>query len=340
MSAPLVVNTTDGTVWTRRGALRGGEPLYAPAGVCGCPEFVMATLAELAEHGISGSADVLPVPVGPQPWSQAEAKDEFERILREKFRLEDALTKSRRDAARARRERDLIRERVSEPYGCTHCGHTKRSHGRQYLSGVGMHAWERPTDEQVKDRMLARRAARMPMDVEELRARVAELEAAAYVAPSPSCTRCYGADAARFVAKGGPTTPCRVCGPSQVEQLEARVAELEAERHTTNEALDDAVQALRERQVEREALVERMRAGQRWQRGRNPELVSENLISQSELREIFGIPLMSPWDDEDPLTQTFAPTQVLREVPDGEHAAIVRHDYRVGRDLPETGGAR
>jgi hypothetical protein len=30
-----------------------------------CPNFVMATLSELAEHGIAGSADVLPVPVGP-----------------------------------------------------------------------------------------------------------------------------------------------------------------------------------------------------------------------------------------------------------------------------------
>jgi hypothetical protein len=38
--------------------------LYAPESVQTCPNFVMATLAELAEHGIAGSADVLPVPVG------------------------------------------------------------------------------------------------------------------------------------------------------------------------------------------------------------------------------------------------------------------------------------
>ena len=67
MSAPLVVNTTDGTCWTRRSVTRGGLALYAPQGVCSCPEFVMATLPELAEHGIAGSADVLPVPVGPEP---------------------------------------------------------------------------------------------------------------------------------------------------------------------------------------------------------------------------------------------------------------------------------
>lgn len=62
MSAPLVVNTKDGLCWLRRAVTRDGLALYAPEGVCVCPEFVMATEAELAEHGIVGSADVLPVP--------------------------------------------------------------------------------------------------------------------------------------------------------------------------------------------------------------------------------------------------------------------------------------
>lgn len=111
-------------------------------------------------------------------------------------------------------------------------------------------------------------------ELERQRARVAELE---YVAPSPSCTRCYGADAERFVAQGGVTAACPVCGPSELEQLRARVAELE-EQH--------------------EALAERLRAGQHWQRGRTPELVSENYVSQPELRSIFGIPLTAPWDED------------------------------------------
>lgn len=64
MSAPLVVNTTDKTVWTRRAVTRDGDALYAMAGVEDCPAMVMATLAELAEHGIAGTADALPVPVG------------------------------------------------------------------------------------------------------------------------------------------------------------------------------------------------------------------------------------------------------------------------------------
>ncbi|MFK0062672.1 hypothetical protein ACIQTN_26025 [Streptomyces werraensis] len=67
MSAPVAVNTADGTCWTRRGEKRDGEALYAPEGVCNCPPFVMATLAELAEHGIVGSAYALPVPVREEP---------------------------------------------------------------------------------------------------------------------------------------------------------------------------------------------------------------------------------------------------------------------------------
>jgi hypothetical protein len=65
MSAPLVVNTQDGMVWLRRAATRGGVALYAPQDVCQCPEFVMATYAELEGHGIAGQADALPMPVGP-----------------------------------------------------------------------------------------------------------------------------------------------------------------------------------------------------------------------------------------------------------------------------------
>ncbi|MFF9123213.1 hypothetical protein ACF09J_07925 [Streptomyces sp. NPDC014889] len=64
---------------------------------------------------------------------------------------------------------------------------------------------------------------------------------------------------------------------AELEQLRGRVAELEAQS---------------------EALAERLRAGQRWQRGRTPELVSENFVSQSELRSIFDIPLTAPWDED------------------------------------------
>jgi hypothetical protein len=64
VSAPLVVNTVGGTVWTRRPVKRDGVDLYAPQKCAVCPEFVMATYAELAEHGIAGESFALPMPVG------------------------------------------------------------------------------------------------------------------------------------------------------------------------------------------------------------------------------------------------------------------------------------
>ncbi|NEY33035.1 hypothetical protein GTU99_12675 [Streptomyces sp. PRKS01-65] len=102
---------------------------------------------------------------------------EIERLNARVAELEAAVAEAARDAVRARLERDVMRERVSEPYGCAYCGVGQRSHGRRYIGGAGMHAWERPSDEQVKDRMLARRTARVPVNVEALRVRVAELEA-------------------------------------------------------------------------------------------------------------------------------------------------------------------
>ncbi|MFC8424007.1 hypothetical protein ACFUN7_24535 [Streptomyces sp. NPDC057236] len=73
MSAPLVVNTRDGVCWTRRTVTSGGIALYAPEQVRTCPGFVMATIDELAEHGIVGSADALPMPVGPEPRAEPRA---------------------------------------------------------------------------------------------------------------------------------------------------------------------------------------------------------------------------------------------------------------------------
>ncbi|MGW0495087.1 hypothetical protein ACWD0Z_06490 [Streptomyces sp. NPDC003007] len=88
MSAPLVVNTRDGVCWTRRTVTSGGIALYAPESVPTCPDFVMATLPELAEHGIVGSADVLPVPAGPEPvagpalpWAHVMADDDLHGFL-------------------------------------------------------------------------------------------------------------------------------------------------------------------------------------------------------------------------------------------------------------------
>jgi len=41
----------------------------------------------------------------------------------------------------------------------------------------------------------------------------------------------------------------------------------------------------------------------------------------------------------DRMTATFAPVASLRE-PEGEHYATVHHAYKLGHDLPETGGTQ
>jgi hypothetical protein len=72
VSAPERVRNADGVVWERRAETRSGLPLYAVEGVCKCPAYVMATLAELAEHGVQSSElaavvaelGALPMPVG------------------------------------------------------------------------------------------------------------------------------------------------------------------------------------------------------------------------------------------------------------------------------------
>ncbi|MEU8469556.1 hypothetical protein AB0F30_16810 [Streptomyces sp. NPDC029006] len=45
------------------------------------------------------------------------------------------------------------------PMGCRWCGIDQRPHARQWKPPVGWHAWEQPTQQQIKDRMLARRTA-------------------------------------------------------------------------------------------------------------------------------------------------------------------------------------
>lgn len=78
-------------------------------------------------------------------------------------------------------------------------------------------------------------------------------------------------------------------------RLRARVAELESEHLVVNEALDEAAKALRTHRGRINALVARLRAGQTWRQGRTPPLVSQDYVSQDELRSIFGIPLTAPW---------------------------------------------
>lgn len=44
--------------------------------------------------------------------------------------------------------------------GCRHCGLPVREHMQRWSAHAGWHKWVEPTQEQIKDRMLARRAQR------------------------------------------------------------------------------------------------------------------------------------------------------------------------------------
>ncbi|MFE2712322.1 hypothetical protein ACFXKI_10095 [Streptomyces mirabilis] len=152
---------------------------------------------------------------------------------------------------------------------------------------------------------LVRRADELVTENAQLRARVAELEAqrdrrrVRLVALQNDALNMRGTLSPNGEDNKVPFTLGETLTPA-VEWLVNRVAELELERHSTNEALDDAVQALRAKQDE---------------------------------------PAKGPTPDESASRWTafFAPVASLREDP---HDSPLHHAYRVGHDLPETGGAQ
>ncbi|WP_405960747.1 hypothetical protein OG235_27670 [Streptomyces sp. NBC_00024] len=274
---PVAVTTADGTSWVRRAVTRDGRGLYAVDGSCKCPEFLMATLAELAEHGIQGMADVLPVPVpvGPEPLSA-------ERL---------AEITARADAATA------------GPW-CTDAWEIYQ--GAEYVPGISFWIGEtcRGTSELGQDR----------------------------------------ADAA-FVAAARSDVPALV---AEVRRQAARIAELEAERHSTNEALDDAVQALRAAQDRITDLEESPLA---WAEELDSKSLDNFLIALAAATEYE--PLSGAVDEIHQLVRAFrkaAQAQDEREpdvdgagrtyesyYPERSVKASGDHLYRVSHDLPETG---
>jgi hypothetical protein len=105
---------------------------------------------------------------------------------------------------------------------------------------------------------------------------------------------------------------------AELESLRARVAELEDERHSTNEALDDAVKALR-------AL----------ERPSGPDALMRAFAPTKALR-----PEERAAGESDPGRRAAWRMLAGRSL-EGEHYAAVHHDYRKGRDdLPGLGGQR
>lgn len=66
--------------------------------------------------------------------------------------------------------------------------------------------------------------------------------------------------------------------------------------------------------------------------------MSEPITNLDDAVSALGaLPMPVGPDAPDKLTQAFTPVAPLREEP---HDSPLHHDYRIGRDLPETGGAR
>jgi hypothetical protein len=56
---------------------------------------------------------------------------------------------------------------IVNPSGCRYCGINAREHARRWKPLVGWHKWAQPTQEQIKARMLARRAAQSAAEDDE-----------------------------------------------------------------------------------------------------------------------------------------------------------------------------
>ena len=197
--------------------------------------------------------------------------------------------------------------KLVEPYGCGRCG-IPLPHGQQTGPG-GLHGWERPSQEQMLSRMKARRLARVV-------AREGALPMPSGPEPRDVEDELTGANLSLWEEEQATARLRWALASAQRGRrvLRARVAELEAERHSTNESLDDAAKALR---ADRDRIAEL------------EQVIADAPASYALMDRAAAV--------ADRLTRTFAPTQALRE---GEHYAATHHDYRpgLGRDLPGTGG--
>lgn len=268
---PLVVNTADGSCWTRRAVSRDGRGLYALAGsVAEVPDEVLVSLADLAELGIVGSAFALPMPVGPVPRSELDqARDDVMGACLARWEEEQDNARLRLALASAKRGRSQLRAKVAELLAERHS-----------------------TNEALDDAVQALRADRA--ESEPPRIRKHHPDCAAVVQAGAPCT-CppdfTGEDPDDLADEDGCTCPDTGRG----------------EPHDVDCPQADAPGPY-------DAVV--------------PAVGSDS----AEMRELRAALTGSP----DAITRQIAPLQALREDP---HDSPLHHDWRLGRDLPETGGA-
>lgn len=244
---------------------------------------------------------------------------------------------------------------VVEPSACTWCTIARRGHGRQYADAVGWHEWAQPSQEQILTRMKARR-----LQLAVARAGALPVPAGGERTLDVVEEELTGVNLALWeeIEAYARLRLALAAAKRDRSRLRARVAELLAERHSTNEALDDAVQALRAGSELALPWAHEMPDGDlsgflndlvsaamgRWRS--EPEVPDRTVLADIEkVCADWRTPGEGYRSDPEPMpdavSKVFVPVASLRE-PEGEHYPVVHHDYRpgLGRDLPETGGAQ
>ncbi|MFE2383953.1 coiled-coil domain-containing protein [Streptomyces misionensis] len=156
---------------------------------------------------------------------------------------------------------------------------------------------------------------------------------------------CDRVDTLTAVAKGNKRHVAALVVQLQNMQRErdaamARVAALEAERHSTNEALNDAVQELRAR---REMPTSRPLPDRDIRCGCGHDGAEHQHAGArcwAQLPRELGQPVrVCPCEEFRPVSVVESAARLVRYLaPEGEHYAAVHHDYRVSHDLPPLGG--
>lgn len=325
MSAPESVRTKDGITWTLRTVTSSGIALYAPKGVCECPAFVMATLAELAEHGIQSAElaaavaehGAFPMPVGPVPPVDAD--------------------------------------RAKAPWG-------RDGDGRPLL-GPGAHWTDVPevVDQElarIQGRVDEAQSGHwyVASDTEAWRpAGTVRTNVDGYQRTVGQCTNMRPADLALVLHAHDDLSWCL----EMLAKSRARVAELEAEHagqgdgcscpptdppHQVGCPLDGvgrgvefAVQYPNSETVMKETVSRDRRRAEASLRAHR----EVDAVMWRDCRVVQRAAPDGPWVEAAPdaVTQPFAPVAALREVLDGEPYAYVHHEHRTPHDLPELGGA-
>lgn len=319
----------------------------------------------------------LPMPVGVQQPPFPPAPRDFEEKLRQDVaRLQGLLAEAVAAKHLADRERDLMRERVSEPFGCKYCGAEKRWHGRRSVSGLGVHGWERPSDEQVKARMLARRAARLAVDVAHDAGRRDRYAKALYEFVNGALVWEACDDPASWLEEADAAI---VVADAEQAELKAQLAEFDAlELGAVDGRISAACQdpehptwlrkpgdkrgcpwcRIAEVEALKPAAIQTCRvcgagyslgdpcAACEFQARMAAETARPKVVESADRLTQFFAPVASLREDEpaEVVRPQLAELRALlagqREALDGEHYPLVHHDYTKGREIPGSDGPR